>query len=115
MIKIVFIINNLCIGGIQKAFVNLMKELANNYDITLVVFSNHGGLKKALPVNIKLITLNDKLEVLGLSQKEVMKKGIRSITNHINIIYKIINDALKDIIIKITIIRTYEANVITSC
>ena len=79
MIKIVFIINNLCIGGIQKAFVNLMKELANNYDITLVVFSNHGGLKKALPVNIKLITLNDKLEVLGLSQKEVMKKGIRSI------------------------------------
>ena len=37
------------------------------------------------------------------------------ITNHINIIYKIINDALKDIIIKITIIRTYEANVITSC
>ena len=69
----------MCIGGIQKAFVNLMKELANNYDITLVVFSNHGGLKKALPVNIKLITLNDNLEVLGLSQKEVMKKGIRSI------------------------------------
>lgn len=73
------IINNLCIGGIQKAFVNLVKELVDNYDITLVVFSNHGDLKKQLPDNIKIITLNDQLEVLGLSQKEVMGKGLKSI------------------------------------
>ena len=76
MRKVLFVINNLNIGGIQKSLVNLLNEIANEYDISLVVFSEEGELFNELPSNIKIIKVNKILKVLGLSQKEVFKEGL---------------------------------------
>lgn len=73
--KVLFVINNLKVGGIQKALVNLLKEISNDYNIFLIVFSENGELFNELPSNIKIIKVNTMLSVLGLSQKEVREKS----------------------------------------
>lgn len=74
--KVLFVINNLKIGGIQKSLVNLLKGISNYYDVYLIVFSENGKLFNELPSNITLIKVNKVLSILGLSQKEVIDKGI---------------------------------------
>ena len=76
MKKILFVINNLNIGGIQKSLVNLLNELVNEYDVSLVVFSEEGELFNELPSNIKIIKVNKILQVLGISQNEAKEKGL---------------------------------------
>lgn len=76
MKKILFVINNLNIGGIQKSLVNLLNAIANEYDISLVVFSEEGELFNELPSNIKVIKVNKNLKVLGISQNEAQEKGL---------------------------------------
>lgn len=76
MKKILFVINNLNIGGIQKSLVNLLDEVANDYDISLVVFSEEGDLFNELPSNVKIIKVNKILKVLGISQNEAKEKDL---------------------------------------
>ena len=38
MKKIIFVINNLETGGVQKSLQNLLKEIHNKYDINLLTF-----------------------------------------------------------------------------
>lgn len=42
MKKILIVNNNLDMGGIQKSLVNLVKEVYEEYDITLLLFSKSG-------------------------------------------------------------------------
>ena len=76
MKKMLFVINNLNIGGIQKSLVNLLDEVANDYDISLVVFSEEGDLFNELPSNVKIIKVNKILKVLGISQNEAKEKDL---------------------------------------
>ena len=53
--KILFAVQNLNIGGIQKAFVNLVNALYadGKYEITVFAFAD-GALLKELPENIRV-------------------------------------------------------------
>lgn len=73
--KILFVINNLKIGGIQKALVNLLKEISNDYEVSLIVFANKGELFSEIPSNVKVLKVHRAISILGLSQKEVKEKG----------------------------------------
>ena len=42
MKKILIVNNNLDMGGIQKSLVNLVKEVYEEYDITLLLFRKSG-------------------------------------------------------------------------
>lgn len=77
MKKILFVINNMKIGGIQKSLINLLSEINDLYDISLIVFSPDGCLMKYLPSNIKIVPVNPLLQVLGINQKESYGKGLK--------------------------------------
>lgn len=76
MKKIIFVIDNLMVGGIQKSLINLLNELNGVYVIDLVVFSHVGGYMTKIPKGINIIKENKRLRYLGVSQKESIKYGV---------------------------------------
>ena len=55
MKKILFAAYSLDVGGIETALINLLKEICNDYEITLVLEKKEGIFLKDLPGNIKVI------------------------------------------------------------
>ncbi len=70
-------IDNLMIGGVAKALVNLLKELEDYYEIDLLCFSYSGGLCQTVPANIHVLETNRYLELLGETKEYVRRKGKR--------------------------------------
>lgn len=56
MKKILFTSKNLCIGGMEKSLVNLLNNLAQNYEITLILEEKKGLLLKKLDKKIQVIS-----------------------------------------------------------
>lgn len=77
MKKILIVNNNMKIGGVQRALINLLKETKDKYDITLFLFDLSGEYYKYIPENIKVIGATSILRVLGISVKESKKLGIK--------------------------------------
>lgn len=74
--KILFVGQNMNIGGVQKAFVNQLNEAAKNakYDITVFVFSK-GILTSELANNIKVIEGNRVLKLISMPIVDVKATG----------------------------------------
>lgn len=68
--KIIFVNNNMHIGGVQKALCNLLKEISADYDVSLFLFSPAGEYMNEIPENVKVITCKGVYRYLGISQKE---------------------------------------------
>ena len=73
--KILFVINNLEIGGIQKSLVNLLNMINNEYDVSLFIFSRTGAYAGQIPKNVKIIEAKSILKVLGISYQQSKKLG----------------------------------------
>ena len=67
MKKIIFVINNLETGGVQKSLFNLLTEIHNKYDVTLLTFFGNDDFEKALPNNVKVIKTSSSFRQLGMS------------------------------------------------
>ncbi len=76
MKKLIFVINNLEIGGVQKSLLNLLCEIHEQYDITLLTFYSNEEFEKLLPDNIKVIKTNSAFRQLGMSLKHVQHKPV---------------------------------------
>lgn len=74
--KVIIVSNNLATGGIQKALVNLLNEIKDQYDVTLFLFSDSGDYQNKIPNTIKVIKANAYLKLLGISQSESKKIGM---------------------------------------
>lgn len=74
--KILFAVQNLNIGGIQRAFVNLIGKLAadGGYDITVFAFTD-GALRKELPESVRVCHGNRLLRLTAESLADVRKNG----------------------------------------
>ncbi len=68
MKKILFVINNLEIGGVQTSLLNLLKEIETHYDITVLSFYCKPEYKSYLPNGVKLISARSPFKYLGMSQ-----------------------------------------------
>lgn len=55
MKKLLFAAYSLDVGGIETALINLLKEICNDYEITLVLEKKEGIFLKELPENINVI------------------------------------------------------------
>ncbi len=79
--KILFAVQNLNIGGIQKAFVSLINKLYadGGYDITVFAFTG-GKLRKKLPENVRVYYGNRILRLTAESLADVRKNGTISDT-----------------------------------
>lgn len=71
MKRILFVINNLETGGVQKSLLNLLKEINKLYDVTLLSFFGNAAFEKELPKNVKLIVIKSPFKHLGMSKKDI--------------------------------------------
>lgn len=69
--KIIIISNNLHIGGVQKALVNLLWNIRGRYDVTLLLFSKEGEYLQEIPPEVKLITPPSAYRFLGMTRSDV--------------------------------------------
>lgn len=77
MKKIIFVINNLQIGGVQISLLNLLNEIHNDYDVTVLSFYCNEEYQNLIPDNVHLIGLNSLYRYLGISQGELRKKPLQ--------------------------------------
>lgn len=76
MKRILIVNNNLDMGGIQKSLVNLVKEIHEEHDITLLLFSKSGLLLREIPETVKIITPLMVYSMLGLEKKDLKKHPV---------------------------------------
>lgn len=72
--KLLFVCNNLHIGGIQRSLLNLLPEISDKYDITLFLFYPKGEYE--VPENVKVISAGRRLRIMGMSQSEAAAEGL---------------------------------------
>lgn len=79
MQKILIVINSMSVGGIQKALLNLLKELSqkSQYDITLLLINKKGDYLEEIPENIKIECANQWWSLLETSNREAKEKGVK--------------------------------------
>ncbi len=71
--KLLFVIDNMKIGGIQKNTLNTLIELNDIFDITLCIFHTAGEYLKHIPSNIHVIQPDAAYRTLGMSNAEAKK------------------------------------------
>lgn len=71
MKRILIVNNNLHIGGVQKALVNLLWAIRREYDVTLLLFNKGGAYLEELPPEVKVITPGSHYRFLGMTGKDV--------------------------------------------
>ena len=77
MKKIIFVNNNMKVGGVQKSLYNLLWAQDGRYDMTLLVFSPVGAYMDRLPPGVKVLTCDSLVRYLGLNQGECKRKLTR--------------------------------------
>lgn len=73
MKKILFVIENLQIGGIQKSLVNLLNEISELYEIDLAAFDPTGEYSMDIPATVHIIKLPKLYRVFALNRKNLKK------------------------------------------
>ncbi|MBQ3068445.1 MAG: glycosyltransferase [Clostridia bacterium] len=67
MKKLLIVNNNMHIGGVQKALINLLSCIHDRYEVTLLLFHAAGELMKEIPSDVKVITPNSAFRYLGMT------------------------------------------------
>ena len=75
------------IGGVQKSLLNLLNEIENKYDITLLLFNKSGDLIDKIPSSVKVIESKGPFRFFGISQGECKGKLIDYLTRGILVLY----------------------------
>lgn len=70
MKKIIIVNNNMHVGGVQKSLYNLLWEIHDQYDLTLLLFHKAGMYADRLPDNVKVLECRSWFRLLGMSQGE---------------------------------------------
>ena len=76
MKKVLFVINNLEIGGIQKSLMELLKCICHSYEITLFCIDASGPLSTELPDNIKVVEGNKFAKIAEWDAQKLRKLGL---------------------------------------
>ena len=87
MKRILIVNNNLDMGGIQKSLVNLVKEIHEECDITLMLFSKSGSLLREIPKGVKIITPRKVYSILGLEKKDLKKYPLMFMLKAVLLVY----------------------------
>jgi len=74
--KILIVDKSFAVGGIQTALINMVKELKDTYDITVLMFNNDGVLKNRFPADVKIIEPCYLMKLHGMSIGEAKKKSL---------------------------------------
>ena len=69
--KLLIVNNDLRIGGVQRALVDLLRCIHDRYDITLALFDPSGALMDLFPGDVKILPVRSAYRFLGMSGKDV--------------------------------------------
>lgn len=78
MKKVLFAINSMSVGGIQKSLVELLNAINDKYDITLYCVKPDGECLKLLPESVKIIYGNRFAKISEQNLSEAKRSGIVS-------------------------------------
>lgn len=71
--RLLFVISNMKIGGIQKNTLNSLIELEKHFDITLCVFHAAGDYLGLIPDSIKIVRPDNPYKTLGMNNADAIK------------------------------------------
>lgn len=77
--RILIINNNMHIGGVQKALLNLLKCVHADYQITLALFHPQGELLKEIPADVQVLPLRSAYRYLGATKYDADKSVLLKI------------------------------------
>ena len=75
MKKVLIAVSQLRVGGVSKALIELFKNVAYKYDVTLLCFDHMGAFYEDIPKNVKVIEDNPYLALTERSANEVKTYG----------------------------------------
>lgn len=68
--KLLIVINNMQVGGVQKSLCNLLWAIHDRYEVTLYLFSCRGAYRNDIPGDVKVIQCGGPFRFLGVSQSQ---------------------------------------------
>lgn len=71
MKRILIVNNNMHIGGVQKALLNLLQTLHADYDITLLLFYCGGALLNEVPTDVRVCAAGGAFRYFGMTKNDV--------------------------------------------
>ena len=71
MKRILIVNNNMHIGGVQKALLNLLQTLHADYDITLLLFYCGGALLNEVPSDVRVRAAGGAFRYVGMTKNDV--------------------------------------------
>ena len=72
--KVLIVNNNMHIGGVQRALVNLLKCMHDQYDITLLLFHPEGELIGDIPEDVRILPACSAYRFLGMTKDDVSSR-----------------------------------------
>ncbi len=72
--KILFVNTNLETGGIQTSLINLLKEIKDDYDVTLLLFYYTEDQLKVLPEGVKVLKVKSPFKHFGMYSRDAKAK-----------------------------------------
>lgn len=76
--KILFVLNNLRVGGAEKALISLLHELDyKRFDVDLFLFTHDGNFLKRLPKEVNLLSEPQNFKFFDMSTKMAIFQNIR--------------------------------------
>lgn len=76
MKRILFVINQMNTGGIQTAFLQLLQQISDRYEIDLLCISGKGELLQDVPAGVRLLTASKALKISDLTVSEAKAEGL---------------------------------------
>ena len=73
MKKLFIVNNNLHLGGVQRALVNLLWNIRGEYDVTLFLFYDGGILRNQLPPEVEILSAKSAYRWLGMNKFDAGK------------------------------------------
>ncbi len=70
MKRLLIVNNNMHIGGVQKALINLLSCIHDRYDVTLLLFHAAGELMKDIPQDVKVLEVKSGYRYLGMTKHD---------------------------------------------
>lgn len=79
--KVLVVLNNMQVGGVQKSLCNLLWAIRDRYEVTLYLFSRRGEYADDIPAGVKVLECGGPFRLLGVSQSQCtgpdkLKRGI---------------------------------------
>ena len=79
MKRVLIVNNNMHIGGVQKALLNLLNEIHGQYEVTVLLFCAGGELLTDIPKDVNVITSDPGFHYFGMTKDDVSNRKERII------------------------------------